>query len=189
MPSHFFTIVLDFYPLSFFLFWFDFISMFDVGGQRSERKKWIHCFEAVTSIIFCVALSEYDQVLLEESGQVRTISIMCHCLVISLLLRHRRLTDSNTLGFQSRIVWRKVWSFLNRSSIVVGFCELRSSCSWTKSICLQPSCQKYRWKSTFRTTQVGVDFARIEIEMAVKSRENVLTVHTLLWHFRRSWHH
>lgn len=46
--------------------------MFDVGGQRSERKKWIHCFEAVTSIIFCVALSEYDQVLLEEKGQVWT---------------------------------------------------------------------------------------------------------------------
>ncbi|BFZ57343.1 Guanine nucleotide-binding protein alpha-2 subunit [Savitreella phatthalungensis] len=47
------------------------IHMFDVGGQRSERKKWIHCFEAVTSIIFCVALSEYDQVLLEESNQNR----------------------------------------------------------------------------------------------------------------------
>ncbi|GAA6035170.1 hypothetical protein JCM8097_006401 [Rhodosporidiobolus ruineniae] len=47
------------------------IHMFDVGGQRSERKKWIHCFEAVTSIIFCVALSEYDQVLLEEKGQNR----------------------------------------------------------------------------------------------------------------------
>ncbi len=44
--------------------------MFDVGGQRSERKKWIHCFENVTSIIFCVALSEYDQVLLEETSQV-----------------------------------------------------------------------------------------------------------------------
>ncbi|KAI5842853.1 guanine nucleotide binding protein, alpha subunit [Tricharina praecox] len=47
------------------------IHMFDVGGQRSERKKWIHCFEAVTSIIFCVALSEYDQVLLEEKNQNR----------------------------------------------------------------------------------------------------------------------
>lgn len=47
------------------------IHLFDVGGQRSERKKWIHCFEAVTSIIFCVALSEYDQVLLEESTQNR----------------------------------------------------------------------------------------------------------------------
>jgi guanine nucleotide-binding protein G(i) subunit alpha len=50
--------------------------MFDVGGQRSERKKWIHCFENVTSIIFCVALSEYDQVLLEESNQVR----YAHCV-------------------------------------------------------------------------------------------------------------
>ncbi|KAJ5664224.1 hypothetical protein N7507_004955 [Penicillium longicatenatum] len=47
------------------------IHMFDVGGQRSERKKWIHCFENVTSIIFCVALSEYDQMLLEESNQNR----------------------------------------------------------------------------------------------------------------------
>ncbi|KAG8985945.1 Guanine nucleotide-binding protein alpha-2 subunit [Tulasnella sp. JGI-2019a] len=47
------------------------IRMYDVGGQRSERKKWIHCFENVTSIIFCVALSEYDQVLLEEASQNR----------------------------------------------------------------------------------------------------------------------
>src|SRR5271169_3594812 len=45
--------------------------MFDVGGQRSERKKWIHCFEAVTCIIFCVALSEYDQVLLEVNTMNR----------------------------------------------------------------------------------------------------------------------
>lgn len=46
------------------------IHMVDVGGQRSERKKWIHNFESVTSIIFCTALSEYDQVLLEEKNQV-----------------------------------------------------------------------------------------------------------------------
>ncbi|KAF8176977.1 heterotrimeric G-protein alpha subunit, GPA3-like protein [Pholiota molesta] len=49
------------------------IHMFDVGGQRSERKKWIHCFESVTSIIFCTALSEYDQVLLEEKSQNRML--------------------------------------------------------------------------------------------------------------------
>ncbi|ANB14852.1 guanine nucleotide-binding protein subunit alpha [Sugiyamaella lignohabitans] len=47
------------------------ILMYDVGGQRSERKKWIHCFENVTLVIFCVALSEYDQVLLEQKGQNR----------------------------------------------------------------------------------------------------------------------
>jgi guanine nucleotide-binding protein G(i) subunit alpha len=37
-------------------------KMLDVGGQRSERRKWIHCFDGVTAVIFCVALSEYDQV-------------------------------------------------------------------------------------------------------------------------------
>ncbi|XP_077861964.1 guanine nucleotide-binding protein G(o) subunit alpha-like [Saccoglossus kowalevskii] len=41
-------------------------KLFDVGGQRSERKKWIHCFEDVTAIVFCVAMSAYDQVLYED---------------------------------------------------------------------------------------------------------------------------
>jgi GTPase SAR1 family protein len=38
----------------------------DVGGQRNERRKWIHCFDKVTAILFVAALSEYDQVLLED---------------------------------------------------------------------------------------------------------------------------
>lgn len=46
--------------------------MFDVGGQRSERKKWIHCFEGVTAIIFCVALSDYDLVLAEDEEMAST---------------------------------------------------------------------------------------------------------------------
>ena len=44
--------------------------MVDVGGQRSERRKWIHCFENVTSIMFLVALSEYDQALVEAEHDV-----------------------------------------------------------------------------------------------------------------------
>lgn len=47
--------------------------MVDVGGQRSERRKWIHCFENVTSIIFLVALSEYDQILFESENEVNII--------------------------------------------------------------------------------------------------------------------
>lgn len=43
-------------------------KLFDVGGQRSERKKWIHCFENVTAIIFLVAISEYDQLLYEDEN-------------------------------------------------------------------------------------------------------------------------
>jgi GTPase SAR1 family protein len=37
-------------------------KMVDVGGQRSERRKWIHCFEGVKAIIFLTAINEYDQV-------------------------------------------------------------------------------------------------------------------------------
>ena len=48
-------------------------SMYDVGGQRNERKKWIHCFENVTAIIFVAAISEYDQVLFEDHTQNRVI--------------------------------------------------------------------------------------------------------------------
>lgn len=47
--------------------------MFDVGGQRSERKKWIHCFENVNALLFLVAISGYDQFLAEdnESNQMQ----------------------------------------------------------------------------------------------------------------------
>ncbi|XP_015422698.1 PREDICTED: guanine nucleotide-binding protein G(z) subunit alpha [Myotis davidii] len=45
-------------------------KMVDVGGQRSERKKWIHCFEGVTAIIFCVELSGYDLKLYEDNQTV-----------------------------------------------------------------------------------------------------------------------
>lgn len=42
-------------------------KMYDVGGQRNARKKWIHCFENVTSVIFVAALSGYDQLLYEDN--------------------------------------------------------------------------------------------------------------------------
>ena len=45
--------------------------IFDIGGQRSERKKWIQCFEGVTAIIFLVALSEYDMSLFEDQEMVK----------------------------------------------------------------------------------------------------------------------
>jgi len=47
------------------------IKMLDVGGQRSERRKWIHCFDQVTAVMFCVAMSEYDQSLREDARQNR----------------------------------------------------------------------------------------------------------------------
>lgn len=62
--------------------------MFDVGGQRSERKKWIHCFEGVTCIIFCAALSAYDMVLVEDK------EVVSQNKQPSLLLSFNVLSDS-----------------------------------------------------------------------------------------------
>ena len=41
-------------------------QIFDVGGQRSERRKWLHCFDDVTAVLFVVALSGYDMTLTED---------------------------------------------------------------------------------------------------------------------------
>jgi len=40
--------------------------LFDVGGQRNERKKWIHCFEHVTAVLFVAAISAFDLTLFED---------------------------------------------------------------------------------------------------------------------------
>jgi len=41
-------------------------KLVDVGGQRNERKKWIHCFDNVTCVLYVVDISAYDCVLYED---------------------------------------------------------------------------------------------------------------------------
>eukprot|EP01083_Nonionella_stella_P205878 749313_1 len=45
--------------------------IFDVGGQRSERKKWINLFEGVDGIVFVVSLSCYNEVMFEDENMNR----------------------------------------------------------------------------------------------------------------------
>ena len=40
--------------------------MVDVGGQRNERRKWIHCFSDMTALIFMTAVHEFDLMLTED---------------------------------------------------------------------------------------------------------------------------
>jgi hypothetical protein len=67
--------------------------MVDVGGQRSERRKWIHCFENVTSIMFLAALSEYDQVLVESDNEVKIAKYLFLRLIFFV--------------YQNRIEWKR----------------------------------------------------------------------------------
>lgn len=78
--------------------------MFDVGGQRSERKKWIHCFEGVTAIIFCVALSAYDLVLAEDEEMVISES---HSPMISTVSEsNARIDETVWFNLQQQVVYR-----------------------------------------------------------------------------------
>ena len=56
-------------------------EMYDVGGQKNERKKWIHCFDNVTAVIFVAAISEYDQNLYEDGNTNRMVSFTCTGIV------------------------------------------------------------------------------------------------------------
>ncbi len=41
--------------------------LFDVGGQKSERKKWEHCFEDVIQcVVFVASLSSFNEPLYED---------------------------------------------------------------------------------------------------------------------------
>ncbi|KAJ7346177.1 GPA1 heterotrimeric G-protein alpha subunit [Mycena albidolilacea] len=40
----------------------------DPSGQRSDRRKWLHCFGNVKVILFCADLTQYDQMLYEDES-------------------------------------------------------------------------------------------------------------------------
>nr|XP_020476786.1 guanine nucleotide-binding protein subunit alpha-14-like [Monopterus albus] len=73
--------------------------MVDVGGQRSERRKWIHCFENVTSIIFLAALSEYDQVLYENADDNRLKESLA---LFHTILSYSWFQESSTILFLNK---------------------------------------------------------------------------------------
>ena len=89
--------------------------MVDVGGQRSERRKWIHCFEDVKAIIFLTAINEYDQVCIE--GDIPVIMGVRHVHQYQVLVEDdavNRLKESLAL-FET--ILRYPW--FEKSSIVL----------------------------------------------------------------------
>ncbi|CAL8086512.1 unnamed protein product [Calicophoron daubneyi] len=75
------------------------IRMFDVGGQRTERKKWIHCFEGVTAIIFVVAMSEYDLTLAEDQEMNRMMESM---RLFSSICNNQWFTETSIILFLNK---------------------------------------------------------------------------------------
>ncbi len=49
------------------------ITLVDVGGERSERKKWLSCFESVHAVLFVASLAEYDLYMEDEPETIQLI--------------------------------------------------------------------------------------------------------------------
>ena len=71
----------------------------DVGGQRSERRKWIHCFEDVSSMIFIASLAEYNLHLVEDSSVNRLEESIA---LFKLILKNEWLQQSSVILFLNK---------------------------------------------------------------------------------------
>lgn len=71
----------------------------DVGGQRSQRQKWFQCFDSVTSILFLISSSEYDQVLLEDRQTNRIIESL---MIFGTIVNHKAFWDVSIILFLNK---------------------------------------------------------------------------------------
>jgi len=84
-------------------------QIMDVGGQRSERKKWINCFADVTGLIFVASLTAYNQFLYEDEDVNR--------LGESLKLFGDLLNNDDTFDKACIVL------FLNKSDLFTDMCK------------------------------------------------------------------
>nr|7SR8_A Chain A, a modified Guanine nucleotide-binding protein G(q) subunit alpha [Homo sapiens]8EIT_A Chain A, A modified Guanine nucleotide-binding protein G(q) subunit alpha [Homo sapiens]8EJC_A Chain A, A modified Guanine nucleotide-binding protein G(q) subunit alpha [Homo sapiens]8EJK_A Chain A, A modified Guanine nucleotide-binding protein G(q) subunit alpha [Homo sapiens] len=78
--------------------------MFDVGGQRDERRKWIQCFNDVTAIIFVVDSSDYNR-LQEALNDFKSIwnNRWLRTISVILFLNKQDLLAEKVLAGKSKI--------------------------------------------------------------------------------------
>jgi hypothetical protein len=50
--------------------------VYDVGGQRGERKKWIQVFDSVVAILYLADCSGFDQTLREDPTKNRLMETL-----------------------------------------------------------------------------------------------------------------
>uniref|UniRef100_A0A914XHV7 Uncharacterized protein n=1 Tax=Plectus sambesii TaxID=2011161 RepID=A0A914XHV7_9BILA len=103
--------------------------VFDVGGQRSQRKKWIYCFDDCTSLIFVTALNEYDQVLREDNktNRMRESLILFGQLISTVYFKN----TSIILFLNKKDLFAEK---LQRTSIGVTFADFKGSNDYDESL-------------------------------------------------------
>uniref|UniRef100_A0A914VZD8 Uncharacterized protein n=1 Tax=Plectus sambesii TaxID=2011161 RepID=A0A914VZD8_9BILA len=125
--------------------------VFDVGGQRSERRKWIHIFDDVNAIIFVCALSEYDQMLMEDDKTNR---------MHESLTLFTQVSNSELFGAKTAVML-----FLNKKDL---FAEKIKITPLTKTF------PEYTGLSMYAP---AADFIQARFESVCQRRDRTLYVH------------
>lgn len=73
--------------------------MVDVGGQRSERRRWFECFDCVTSVLFLASSSEFDQVLMEDR---QTNRLMESLNIFDTIVNNRVFSKASIILFLNK---------------------------------------------------------------------------------------
>jgi hypothetical protein len=133
------------------------LHLVDVGGQRSERRKWIHCFQDVTAVLFLVGLSGYSQGMLEDprANQMKDAMALWDGVCSSEWFKQTSLVSAS--GRDWGRDWFADWNW-NR---------LFRSCFLTRRICSRRRWQNSRsriisriMKEARRTLRRGWSFSR-----------------------------
>nr|CAD2166018.1 unnamed protein product [Meloidogyne enterolobii] len=80
------------------------LRMVDVGGQRSEQRKWIHCFDNVNGVLFVAELSGYNQMLFDGEQTVNRLKYSLYLF--------KRIVNNKAFGKRTAIIL-----FLNKVDI------------------------------------------------------------------------
>ncbi len=73
--------------------------MVDVGGQKNERRKWIHAFQDVAAVVFVVALTDFSEVL-EEDGTTNRMKDSLQ--LFNQVINNRWLSKTNVILFLNK---------------------------------------------------------------------------------------
>ena len=113
--------------------------MYDVGGQRSERKKWIHCFENISAVIFCASLAGYDTVLAEDDEMVNA-DLEIHFELDKSLESNARIDGLVQFHLQQQMVRQNVNGALSEQERSFQAKNCKDS-----SECLLPRIRRYEY--------------------------------------------
>jgi guanine nucleotide-binding protein G(i) subunit alpha len=78
------------------------ISVYDTGGEISERKKWIHCFESTSAVFFVAALNGYHT-MLDENHDIVCLSFFHFRSIPNTL----NVVTKNTMK-DSLVLWKSL---------------------------------------------------------------------------------